>query len=114
MKINNDAYGGFMISKNVWNGIPIKYSFRQESAIPVLNGWNLFSELDDQEYVNDANNFIIVNAESVCKVAPIMLEIFDAPYGTDLEWLYKENVHVGFYDLIANCETTIEKILLKE
>ena len=40
-----------------------------------------------------------------------MLEIFEALYGTDLCWLYEEGVHVGFYDLIEERETTIEEIL---
>lgn len=42
MDNRNDAYGGFMISKNVLNGVPIRYSFREPSTIPQLNGWNIF------------------------------------------------------------------------
>ena len=42
-----------------------------------------------------------------------MLEIFEAPYGTDLFWIYEESVHIGFYDLVKECETVIEKILKK-
>ena len=40
-----------------------------------------------------------------------MLEIFNAPYGTDLCWLYEEDVHIGFYDLINEKEISIEEIL---
>ncbi|PEK84392.1 hypothetical protein CN600_30825, partial [Bacillus mycoides] len=39
------------------------------------------------------------------------LEIFDAPYGTDLCWLYEEDIHVGFYDLISENEKEIDQIL---
>lgn len=111
MDNKNDAYGGFMVSKNVLNGVPIRYSFREPSSIPQLNGWNLFSELDDDEYVNNPDNFVIVNAETIYSLAPQMLEIFDAPYGTDLFWVYEENVHIGFYDLVADKITSIEQIL---
>ncbi|MEK4523646.1 DUF2185 domain-containing protein [Psychrobacillus sp. FSL W7-1457] len=111
MDNKNDAYGGFMVSKNVFNGVPIRYSFREPSSIPQLNGWNLFSELDDDEYVNNPDNFVIVNAETIYSLAPQMLEIFDAPYGTDLFWVYEENVHIGFYDLVADKITSIEQIL---
>ena len=111
MDNKNDAYGGFMVSKNVLNGVPIRYSFREPSSIPQLNGWNLFSELDDDEYVNNPDNFVIVNAETIYSLAPQMLEIFDAPYGTDLFWIYEENVHIGFYDLVADKITSIEQIL---
>ena len=27
-----------------------------------------------------------------------MYEIFNAPYGTDLFWVYEEDTHIGFYD----------------
>ena len=111
MDNKNDAYGGFMVSKNVLNGVPIRYSFRETSSIPQLNGWNLFSELDDDEYVNNPDNFVIVNAETIYSLAPQMLEIFDAPYGTDLFWVYEENIHIGFYDLVADKITSIEQIL---
>ena len=62
-------------------------------------------------YLSDAANFKILGADSIYEIAPVMLEIFEAPYGTDLCWLYEEGVHVGFYDLIEERETTIEEIL---
>lgn len=108
----NDAYGGFVISKNVLSGIPIRYSYREESEICQLNGWNLLSIEDDDEYVDDTNNFVIVNADTIYKIAPVMLEIFDAPYGTDLFWIYEEGVHIGFYDLKKERYVTISQILV--
>lgn len=113
MKMDNSAYGGFVVSKNIISGKPVKYSFREKSSIQQLNGWNFYSVDDNEEYVNDSNNFVILNAESICKIAPVILEIFDAPYGTDLCWLYEDNVHIGFYDLIADRETTISEIIKK-
>jgi len=111
MKINNNEYGGFVVSKNIVSGVPIRYSFREKSSIQQLNGWNLYSMNDDDEYINNSSNFVILSAESISKVAPVVLEIFDAPYGTDLCWLYEEGVHIGFYDLAADRETTIDEIL---
>ncbi|MBJ8072434.1 MULTISPECIES: DUF2185 domain-containing protein [Bacillus cereus group] len=111
MTNRNDAYGGFIVSRNVFNGVPIRYSFREESSISQLNGWNIFSEVDDDEYVNNPKNFCIINAESMYSIVPQMLEIFEAPYGTDLFWVYEDSVHVGFYDLVQDCMTDINKIL---
>ena len=111
MKVNNDEYGGFIVSKNVISGSPIKYSFREKSEIPQLNGWNFYSDLDDETYISNSKNFLILNAESMFQIAPIMFELFYAPYGTDICWLYEENVHIGFYDLVKNRETTIEEIV---
>jgi len=111
MKINDAAFGGFTVSKNVNRGRPIRYAYREKSSIPELNGWTIYSCDDDQAYVENPDNFVILGATSIYKIAPVMLEIYDAPYGTDLCWMYKGNTHVGFYDLKANKDTTIKEIL---
>lgn len=109
--INNDDYGGFIVSKNVISGIPIRYSFREKSSIQQLNGWNLLSEQDDDNYVKNSNNFIVLNMESVLKFAPIIAELFNAPYDTDLFWVYEEGIHTGFYDLKLEKEVTINELV---
>lgn len=111
MQINNSEYGGFLVSKNIISGFPIRYSFREKSSIPQLNGWNLYSIVDDDEYINNAENFTILSATSIFEISPIILDIFDAPYGTDICWLYEEGVHTGFYDLISEKEVTLGEIL---
>ncbi|MCM1267611.1 MAG: hypothetical protein NC302_06870 [Bacteroidales bacterium] len=58
--------------------------------------------------------FMIINAQSLAELVPQMFEIFDAPYGTDLFWLYEEGVHIGFYDLKTEREVTIKEILSAE
>lgn len=112
--VNNEAYGGFIVSNNILSGVPIRYTFREKSSIKELNGWNLLSEKDDDEYLANAKNFTILNAESIYKIAPQLIEIFDAPYGTDLFWIYEQGVHTGFYDLVKERETSIEEILSGE
>ena len=111
MKVNNSDYGGFIVSKNVVAGKSIRYTYREKSEIPQLNGWTIYSSEDDDEYVNDSSNFQVLGASSILEIAPVMLEIFDAPYGTDLCWLYEEDIHVGFYDLISENEKEIDQIL---
>jgi len=111
MEINKNIWGGFIVSKNVMSGFPVQYVFREKSSISQLNGWNLYSIVDDDEYVGNSENFMILGESSMHDIAPYMLEIFDAPYGTDLYLLYIEDVHVGFYDLKADKETTIDEIL---
>jgi hypothetical protein len=108
---NNDAYGGFVVSNNILAGIPIRYSYREKSSIKQLNGWSLLSEKDDDDYIRNSKNFSVINAESLYKITPQLIEIFDAPYGTDLFWMYEKGVHVGFYDLKKDRETTVDEIL---
>lgn len=112
----SDVYGGFVFSKNIMLGKPVRFTFREKSSISALNGWTLYSCDDDDEYIANPDNFQIVGKETIKKYAPMLLKIFNAPYGTDLCWLYKENkfglmMFVGFYDLKQECETTIQKIL---
>jgi len=49
--INNSDFGGFIVSNNILEGKPIRYTFRDQSIIPPLNGWNLLSIEDDEEYL---------------------------------------------------------------
>lgn len=74
----------------------------------------MYSIDDTDDYVNHAENFIILNAESIFKIAPVMFEIFEAPYGTDLCWLYEAGVHIGFYDIAANKEVTIDEVIKQD
>lgn len=111
---DKDNYGGFIVSKNILAGVPIRYSFREKSSIEQLNGWTLYSKDDNDEYVNEPHNFTILGGGSISRIAPVMLEIFEAPYGTDLLWLYEQGVHIGFYDLKKEREISIEEILKGE
>lgn len=113
MKIRNEDFGGFIVSKHIMEGSRIRYSYREKSSIRELNGWTLYSMKDNDTYVNDSRNFVILNAESIQKIAPVLLEIFNAPYGTDLCWLYEDDVHIGFYDLKDEQEISIAEILKK-
>ena len=113
MKINADDFGGFIVSKNILEGFSVKYIFREKSSIEQLNGWNLYSTKDDEKYIGNSDNFVILDANSISDIVPVMLEIFDAPYGTDLCLLYEKEVHVGFYDLKSDKDITIDEILNK-
>ena len=110
MKINNSEYGGFVVSKNILKGIPIAYSFREKATVENLNGWTIYSANDSDEYVNDPKNFTIINATTIYQIAPVILEIYHAPYGTDLYWNYHKNIHTGFYDLKDENEIAINEI----
>ena len=110
--INDSAYGGFMVSKNVCANRPIRYTYREKSSNENLNGWTIYSCDDTQEYVNNPDNFVILSATSINKINPLILKIFDAPYGTDLCWVYdKKGKFTGFYDLKDDKDTTLEEIL---
>ena len=97
--IDNSYFGGFVISKNITkNGMKAKRIFRKESSIAQCNGWNIYSENDDQEYIGNPSNFEIVTAETVSRFIPELLNVFNAPYGTSLSVKYNNGVFAGFVD----------------
>ena len=97
--IDNNYFGGFVISKNITkNGMKAKRIFRKESSIAQCNGWNIYSENDDQEYIGNPSNFEIVTAETVVRFIPEILNIFNAPYGTSLSVKSNNGVFAGFVD----------------
>ncbi len=113
-KIDNNYYGGFIISKNITkNGVKAKWVFREPSSIKACNGWNIYSENDNQEYVSNPDNFEIVSAETIIKFVPALLMIFDASYGTDLTLIYEKDVVVGFVDTKNGQDVTVDQILKK-
>ena len=56
LEINNNDFGGFVVSNNILDGKAIRYSYREKSAIPQLNGWTLLSIEDDEAYLANSKN----------------------------------------------------------
>lgn len=107
--VDNIQFGGFIISKNITiNGAKAKWIFRQKSSISQCNGWNIYSENDDQNYISDPNNFEIVSAETVSIFVPEVLKIYNLPYGTDLTLKYNNGVFVGFVDTKTGTDISIK------
>lgn len=114
MRRKSEEYGGFVVSKRVLGGVPVGYSYREESGIPAFNGWTLYSVEDDEAYGYDPRNFTVVGAETLKKFAGELLEIFEAPYGTELGWRYEKGKFAGFYDLVEERPVTAKEILRKK
>ena len=109
--IKNIEYGAFLMSKNVFeNGIPVGFASREKSELEGPNGWWIFSAEDDDDYVVP-ENFAYVSMQTVLQFAPVFIEFYDAPYGTDLAWIYQDGKHVGFWDYNKDRETTISEIM---
>lgn len=108
------AYGGFMVSKRVLEGAPIGYTFREQMAHRELNGWIVYSVQDDDAYVADPANFQVVTASTLFSAWPLsraLLEVFDAPYETDLGWVYEQGALTGFWDMSHDRAIGREEIL---
>ncbi len=76
----------------------LRASVDTQSSIfhPSIERMGIYYPLKDEKYLG-MRNFKILGANSFI-VAPVMLEIFDAPYRTDLCWLYEIHVET-FYEI---------------
>ena len=106
--INNSEYGGFLVSSSILSGKKISFSYREKSDIKELNGWILMSDEDHEGYLN-VEGFQIVSASTIFSIQPMMLLLYNAPFGTRLLWEYKEETVIGFYDINANKEFDFER-----
>lgn len=107
-----DGCGWFIVSKNITSGrAPVGYSFREKSKAVEVNGWNLYSTIDDEDYVSDPDNFELLDVQQLTKLEPLMFLLKSAPYGTDLAWMYEGDKILGLWDLVAEKEVKINEVI---
>ncbi|MCX2824561.1 MULTISPECIES: DUF2185 domain-containing protein [Bacillus] len=93
--------GGCIVSKNILDGNgKLKWLVRDESVNSVDNGWRFFSDIDDDDYVNDPNNLVVCDFNTVAQIEPAILAVYSFPVGSDLQ-LVVENGKCYFIDNIT-------------
>lgn len=76
--------GGSLLSRNALDGkAPIRWAFREEQANPVDNGWRFLSAIDDDEFLSDSANLVVVSFNTVVGIEPAVLPLLYLPEGTD-------------------------------
>ncbi len=99
-KLDVKEYGGFLITKSVLENEDIAaFWFREESSIQELNGWNILGLNDSKEYLEQAENWAIVEINTVFEIMPFVLNIFEMPVGTDLQVVFGEGLPTKIYDV---------------
>jgi len=77
--------GGSLLSRNALDGkAPIRWAFREEQANPVDNGWRFLSAIDDDEFLSDSANLVVVSFNTVVRIEPAVLPLLYLPEGTDV------------------------------
>ena len=90
--------GASIVSKNIINETgKLKWILREKSINRVDNGWRFFSEYDDDDYINNPNNLIVCDFNTVASIEPAILKIYELPVGSDLQ-LVSENGKISFVD----------------
>ncbi|NBB19035.1 DUF2185 domain-containing protein [Runella sp. CRIBMP] len=80
------AMGGcFATNKITVEGMKVGYMYREESDEQMDSGWSFFSGTEDQEYVDNPDNLMIYNVNTIANYDRAIIPYLDYPYGSELE-----------------------------
>ncbi len=75
IKFINNA-GACIVSKNILEGKgQIKWLLREKSADKVDNGWRFFSDIDDNDFINNPNNLVVCDFNTIVNIEPALIGI---------------------------------------
>ena len=97
--------GGCIVSKNIIDGKgKLKWLLREVSTDrKVDNGWRFFSDIDDDDFINNPDNLLVCDFNTVANIEPAILAIYNMPVGSDLQ-LVTEDGKIKFYDNLTEEE----------
>lgn len=67
------------------DGLIVGYMYRENPEDDFDSGWRFFSWLESQEYVDDPNNAMIYNVNTIANYDRAIIPYLTMPYGTELE-----------------------------
>lgn len=67
------------------DGNLVRYMYREAPEKSYDSGWRFFSGIEDQNYVNDANNLSYYKLNTIANYDPSILPFLDAPIGSSFE-----------------------------
>ena len=83
--------GGVIITKAIYQRTSkLKWLFREESVNPSDNGWRAIGDNDTQEYIDNPENSMIVDFNTLANIEPAVLLVYDMPVGTELEFFFDD------------------------
>lgn len=77
--------GCFATDKVTVEGMKVGYMYREEPDKQVDSGWRFFSGTEDQDYVDDPNNTMIYNVNTIANYDQAIIPYLTLPIGTELE-----------------------------
>lgn len=75
----------FATDKITVDGMKVGYMYREETDDEMDSGWCFFSGTEDQEYVDEPNNTMIYNVNTIANYDRAIIPYLDLPFGTELE-----------------------------
>ena len=86
--------GACMVSNNILTGKgKLRWCYRHEPhrGADVDNGWEFYSDIDTEEFLNVAENWTIISWDQMFIIEPAIDIIFDLPPGSDLVFVVDEH-----------------------
>ena len=83
--------GACLATRNVLEGRGrVRWMVRRPSKAPADNGWQVMSHIDSTEYLNNPENWAIVDYNDLCAIEPALIGIWDLKVGSDLQLVVDE------------------------
>lgn len=77
--------GGCMATDKITvDGEPVRYMYREEPDFEFDSGWRFFSGTESQEYVDDSNNMMIYDINTIANYDAAIIPYLQMPKGTEL------------------------------
>ncbi|MDN5286266.1 MAG: hypothetical protein JWR38_2540 [Mucilaginibacter sp.] len=78
--------GGCMATDKITvDGLKVIYMYREESGFDKDSGWRFFSGTEDQNYVDDPNNSMIYDVNTIANYDKSIIPYLNLPTGVELE-----------------------------
>ena len=75
----------FATDKITVDGLPVGYMYREEPDDDFDSGWRFFSGTETQDYVDDPNNTLIYDVNTIANYDKAIIPFLNAPYGAAFE-----------------------------
>ena len=75
----------FATDKITVDGMKVGYMYREEPDEQMDSGWRFFSGTEDQEYVDNPDNTMLYNVNTIANCDRAIIAYLDSPFGTELE-----------------------------
>ena len=77
--------GCFATDKITVDGMKVGYMYREKSEESIDSGWRFFSGTEDQDYVDNPENTMIYNVNTIANYDRAIISYLESPIGTELE-----------------------------
>jgi hypothetical protein len=66
-------------------GLPVRYMYREEPDFETDSGWRFFSGTEDDEYINNSDNLMIYDINTIANYDQSILDFLENEVGSEFE-----------------------------